>query len=77
MRELYLDMTSGISGDITLAALISLGADSEKLSDILSKMIGKPVKLKLETLWRNAVACSRLIIECDIEGEPFRHLEDI
>lgn len=77
MRELYLDMTTGISGDITLAALISLGADSEKLSDILSKMIGKPVKLKLETLWRNAVACSRLIIECDIEGEPFRHLEDI
>ncbi len=77
MKELYLDMTTGISGDIMLAALAGLGADIKKLSDILSKMLNKPVELELETVWRNAVACNRLIIKCDIEGEPFRHLEDI
>lgn len=77
MRELYLDMTTGISGDIMLAALAGLGADIGKLSDILSKMLNKPVQLELETVWRNAVSCNRLIIKCDIAGEPFRHLEDI
>ena len=45
MRELYLDMTTGISGDIMLAALAGLGADIGKLSDILSKMLNKPVQL--------------------------------
>lgn len=77
MRELYLDMTTGISGDILLACLLGLGADSKKLSKILSDMINKPVVLELETVWRNAVACNRLIIKCDMSGEPFRHLEDI
>ncbi|MDE7315676.1 MAG: nickel pincer cofactor biosynthesis protein LarC, partial [Mucispirillum sp.] len=77
MRELYLDMTTGISGDIMLAALTGLGADIGKLSDILSKILNKHVKLELETVWRNAVSCNRLIIKCDIAGEPFRHLENI
>ena len=30
MRELYLDMTTGISGDIMLAALAGLGAESKR-----------------------------------------------
>lgn len=77
MRKLYLDMTTGISGDITLAALLGFGVDIKKLSHILSTMLNKPVELELETVWRNAVACNRLIIKCDIDGEPFRHLEDI
>ena len=55
MRELYLDMTSGISGDIMLAGLLGLGADSKELSQILSKMLNKHVQLELETVWRNAV----------------------
>lgn len=77
MKELYINMTSGISGDMTLALLLSLGADKDKLSNILSKMLKQKVELKLETIWRNAVACNKLIIECNIEGEPFRHLSDI
>ena len=47
MRELYLDMTSGISGDIMLAGLLGLGADSKELSQILSKMLNKHVQLEL------------------------------
>ena len=70
-------MSSGISGDMMLALLISLGADKEKISNILSKALHKKIELKLETVWRQSVACNKLIIECDIEGEPFRHLEDI
>ena len=77
MKHLYLNMSSGISGDMMLALLISLGADKEKISNILSKALNKKIELKLETVWRQSVACNKLIIECDIEGEPFRHLLDI
>lgn len=77
MKELYLNMTSGISGDMTLALLLSLGADKEKLSYILSKILGQKVELELETVWRQAVACNKLNIKCNIEGEPFRHFSDI
>ena len=77
MKELYLNMTSGISGDMTLALLLSLGADKEKLSSILSNILGQKVELELETVWRQAVACNKLNIKCSIEGEPFRHFSDI
>lgn len=77
MRELYLNMTSGISGDMTLAMLISLGADKDKISNILSKILNQKVELCLETVWRQAVACNKLNIKCSIEGEPFRHFSDI
>ena len=77
MKELYLNMTSGISGDMTLALLISLGADKDKISNILSKILNQKVELCLETVWRQAVACNKLNIKCSIEGEPFRHFSDI
>lgn len=77
MKQLYLNMSSGISGDMTLALLLSLGADKEKLSSILSSILGQKVELELETVWRQAVACNKLNIKCNIEGEPFRHFSDI
>ncbi|MDE7168974.1 MAG: nickel pincer cofactor biosynthesis protein LarC [Mucispirillum sp.] len=77
MRTLYLDMTSGISGDIMLSALLALGANEKELSEKLSLTLGKTVKLSMEDVWRNSILCKRLIIDCDIEGEPFRNLPDI
>lgn len=77
MKNLYLDITSGISGDMTLALLINLGADEKKLSEILSSLINKPVKLSTEKCLRNGISCSKLNIETDISGEPFRHFSDI
>ena len=38
MRVLYLDCFSGISGDMTLGALLSLGADKNKLVSELRKL---------------------------------------
>ncbi len=38
MRTLYLECNSGISGDMTVAALLNLGANREKLEEIINAM---------------------------------------
>ena len=37
-KVLYLECSSGISGDMTVGALLDLGADEEKLRDELSRL---------------------------------------
>lgn len=37
-KILYLDCSSGISGDMTVAALLDLGADEKKLQDTLASL---------------------------------------
>ena len=37
-RILYLECCSGISGDMTVAALLDLGADEEKLRESLASL---------------------------------------
>ena len=76
-KKLYLDITSGISGDMFLALLINLGANADKLSNILTSMLNKKIQLSTHSVFKNDIICSRLIIDTDIEGEPFRHFSDI
>ncbi len=38
MKNLYLECNSGISGDMTVATLLSLGADKERLEEIINGM---------------------------------------
>ena len=38
MKNLYLECSSGISGDMTVATLLSLGADRKKLESIINGM---------------------------------------
>ena len=70
-------MTSGISGDIALTSLLSLGVDCNELSEILSSMLSKKINLSLEKVYRNSILCNRLIIDTEIKGEPYRYLNNI
>ena len=46
-NKLYLECTSGISGDMTVAALLDLGADQKKLVRILKSLPVKGFDIKI------------------------------
>lgn len=77
MRTLYLECNSGISGDMTAAALLDLGADREGLLAMLDSMplhgfhveIGRTVKCGIS-------ACDFAVV-LDESQHTHRHLADI
>ena len=54
-KILYFDCASGISGDMTLGALLDLGADKEVFLQELAKLDLKGYEISFETVQRNAV----------------------
>lgn len=50
MKTLYLECNSGISGDMTVATLLDLGADKDKLEKIIDAM---NLKAGMKTIWFN------------------------
>ncbi len=75
MKICYLDAFSGISGDMTVGALIDAGADSAALVHILESL-GTEATFQVEKVTRRGVAASKFHV---IPGEPkgHRHLKDI
>jgi uncharacterized protein (TIGR00299 family) protein len=75
---LYLDPWSGISGDMTLAALLDLGGPSaaESLNAVVRSMglPGVEVALTRETEW--GIACTRVDVRLE-QSPPLRHLTDM
>ncbi|MCE9531464.1 MAG: nickel pincer cofactor biosynthesis protein LarC [Planctomycetes bacterium] len=75
MRVAHFDCFSGISGDMTLAALIDAGVDVEAIRAGLDSL-GLPITLVAEKIKRNGFVATQVTIEAP-DQEKHRYLPDV
>src|SRR5262245_52093117 len=75
MRVVHFDCFSGISGDMTLAALIDAGVDAEVVRRGIDSL-GLPVKLSFAKKRRSGIAGTHVEIEAQ-DQKDHRHLPEI
>ncbi len=75
MKICYLDAFSGISGDMTVGALIDAGADSKQLVQAL-EALGTGAKFEVEKTKRRGIAASKFRV-LGGDGKTHRHLKHI
>ncbi|MCA9068447.1 MAG: nickel pincer cofactor biosynthesis protein LarC [Planctomycetaceae bacterium] len=76
MRIAYLDCSTGISGDMTLAALIDAGVDAEVIRTGIASLGLEGVELKTETVIKGGFRAVYVRVEHP-EQHAHRHLSDI
>jgi uncharacterized protein (TIGR00299 family) protein len=79
MRVIYLDCFSGLSGDMTLAALVDAGADKEYIEQDLAKLNIEPFSLQWRRVQKNGISALKLDVLPDPKQPPkqHRHYSDI
>jgi pyridinium-3,5-bisthiocarboxylic acid mononucleotide nickel chelatase len=75
MKICYLDAFSGISGDMTVGALIDAGADAQALMQSL-EALGTGAKFEAEKTKRRGIAASKFRV-LGGDGKTHRHLKHI
>ncbi|MBM4072873.1 MAG: nickel pincer cofactor biosynthesis protein LarC [Planctomycetes bacterium] len=78
MRTAHFDCFSGISGDMTLAALIDAGVDPAAIIDGIGSL-GLPVEVEIEKVRKGGFAATHVRIEAPTQHEHrfLREVEDI
>ena len=77
-KTLYLDCSAGISGDMAVGALIDLGADADKLTEVLGSIQSKDFIIKIIKMEKNGVLCTDFdVILENKEVERHRHPSDV
>ncbi len=74
---LYLDLFSGASGDMLLAALLDLGLPLEKLRASLGRMELSGYSLVAEKLVTHGLSGTRLTVRDELDAHPARHLPEV
>jgi hypothetical protein len=76
MRTLYFDCFAGVSGDMTLGALVDAGADPSELTDRLAGLGVEGWALSFEKVDRSGISATRAHVRTE-EQHHHRHLADI
>lgn len=78
MKNLYLDCFCGISGDMTVAALLDAGADEAYLRSVAASLDIEGVSLKVEKVNKKGIQATRFQVLTDPHAhQPHRHLSHI
>ena len=77
MKTAYFDCFSGISGDMTLGALVSAGVNLDVLHTELTKLGLPGYELKAEKVMRSGIAATKVHVVIDQRSQIPRHLSDI
>ena len=70
---LYFECASGISGDMTAAALLDLGADRERLEKVLSTIPADGFSIKISRVKKSGIDCMDFDVIVDEEHETHDH----
>lgn len=81
MKTLYFDCSSGISGDMTLGALLDLGIDKEKFVEELSKLNVDGYDIVFGRAVKNGIGANKVDVIItvdgfDEDGQPVEHHHD-
>jgi uncharacterized protein (TIGR00299 family) protein len=77
MRTLYFDCFAGISGDMTLGALVAAGADERALKERLALLDLEGYEIEFETVDRSGISATRAVVNVTKDEKPHRHLRDV
>ncbi len=72
-KTLYLECNSGISGDMTVGALLDLGASSHVLLDVLNSIKASGFKIKIHKMEKKGVSCTDFDVILDKEHDGHDH----
>ena len=81
MKTLYFDCSSGISGDMTLGALLDLGIDKEKFVAEMSKINVEGYDIVFGRAVKNGIGANKVDVVITVEGydedgQPLEHHHD-
>jgi uncharacterized protein (TIGR00299 family) protein len=77
MRAIYFDCFAGISGDMTIGALLDLGVDFEELKRQLATLALSGYEVSAEKVKRSGIAATKFKVAVDEARQPARKLADI
>lgn len=72
-KQLYLEASSGISGDMFVASLLDLGADQEVLEKALSSIPARGFEIKISRVQKSGIDCCDFNVILDAEHENHDH----
>lgn len=72
-KQLYLEASSGISGDMFVASLLDLGADQKVLEKALSSIPARGFEIKISRVQKSGIDCCDFNVILDAEHENHDH----